>query len=356
MEVTKLMITSIKKSSGSNGKIISPEKLGKNWTGEIKGLSNQQLELKGREGSNWSKIQREENDRKYEHSHKEMGFGGVEEDQEIYEYKDEEEDNEEEKDNNDYGDGYKFNDDDDEDNNNDDDVDDYENGELTDDEVKEKEGRIEILGIQKQFEKGGEHKIKKRAGSMNTTFLNIQGYNSHQDECPTTSNKSNETESHQSLKLLKMMQQIKSLSEQELNTSMRDPVKIAQVGGATKKKLFHLIKFVSSEYDLTRLDDPNSVGNIVMNMLNIEENETQRIMFWEIYKNVFKVALDRQRSACMTAIKNVVVGKMTKYYDYLLKNGSSHFVPKSINETTDYAPAQRHIGRKKTSSFKLSSG
>ena len=75
---------------------------------------------------------------------------------------------------------------------------------------------------------------------------------------------------------------------------MRDLVKIAQVGGAATKNYFHLIKFVSSEYDMTRLDDSNSVGNIVMNMLNFEENEMQKIILWEIHKNVFKVALDRQ--------------------------------------------------------------
>ena len=90
---------------------------------------------------------------------------------------------------------------------------------------------------------------------------------------------------------------------------MHDPVKVAQVGRAARKKLFHLIKFVSSEYDLTRLDDPNSVGNVAMNMLNIKDNLTEQTMFWELYKNVFKVQLDRQRSNCNMAIKNVVVGK-----------------------------------------------
>ena len=72
------------------------------------------------------------------------------------------------------------------------------------------------------------------------------------------------------------MQQIKPLSEQDLDTSMHDPVKVTQVSGAARKKLFHLIKFVSSEYELTRLDDPNSVGNIATNMLNIKDNLTEK--------------------------------------------------------------------------------
>jgi hypothetical protein len=82
----------------------------------------------------------------------------------------------------------------------------------------------------------------------------------------------------------------------------------------TKTMMFKGIKFIADQEELGSLRGKGTIGNIVMDYMNIDD-QSKRYSWWMIYQEVVKRALDQQRSNCNIAVKDVVVGEygMTMY-------------------------------------------
>jgi hypothetical protein len=72
--------------------------------------------------------------------------------------------------------------------------------------------------------------------------------------------------------------------------------------------LFKKKKFIADQEELGSLREKNSIGNKVMDYMNIMD-QSKQYSWWVLYQDVVKKALDQQRSNCNIAMKEVVVGK-----------------------------------------------
>jgi len=106
-----------------------------------------------------------------------------------------------------------------------------------------------------------------------------------------------------------MLLEISNMTDKEIRKAYRDVRVEEQVKQYCKKQLFHLLKFVTHGSDLASLKHPYSIGNVVMDALNVTD-ETVRARWWLLYQGVVKKTVDTQRSNCNMAIKSVMVGKL----------------------------------------------
>ena len=86
-----------------------------------------------------------------------------------------------------------------------------------------------------------------------------------------------------------------------------DPVVYKKITEWTKKKLFHNIKFITSDNMMNNLEEKDSLANLTMNKFKI--NVQDRIAWWRVYGYAVSDTISNQRSQVNQAVKAQIISK-----------------------------------------------
>lgn len=99
----------------------------------------------------------------------------------------------------------------------------------------------------------------------------------------------------------------KRVMEKALQTITMEKETYAKVKRYAQEKLFHMVKFITSENDLKDLHNPNSIASTTMKDLGIQEED--RIAWWSVYKVAITDGIADRRNQINTNMKTWILRK-----------------------------------------------
>ena len=140
---------------------------------------------------------------------------------------------------------------------------------------------------------------------------------------------------------LRTQQQQATIHAKNVSSYQRCPNLSKDIARNVKYEVFREIKFITSQEELDDLDQPNSIGNKVLEMFPIAPED--KWMFWNTYKGVVKKAIATRCNDVNNAIQKVVVAmfkanedkKNKMAYDYSNKVSQSIINNKGETNSSD---------------------
>ena len=99
----------------------------------------------------------------------------------------------------------------------------------------------------------------------------------------------------------------KRVMQKALQTVTMEKDMYAKVKKYVQEKLFHFVKFITSDNELRDLESPNSIANHKMDEVNIKQED--RIAWWAVYKVAITDGIADRRNHVNTNMKKWVLRK-----------------------------------------------